>query len=109
MTYKNTNRRDTNETPIVDLWRRCGCVCIQLHPGQSADWIVAARNGIHIVEIKTHLRHWTLTDDEKRLQAALEALGLKLEIVETMRDAVELIGQIPVDYEMVRRMDAVGR
>ena len=92
MTYRNTNKRDANEGPIVELWRAAGCELIQLRPGQGADWVVIASNGVHVVEIKNP-DGWQYTDAELALKNSAEELGQRYETVFTIEDAARMIGR----------------
>lgn len=86
------NKRDANEGPIVEAWRACHCALIEMQPGQGCDWIVVAPNGVHIVEIKRPGK-WTLTPDELRTKCETEAAGGKYNIVETVADALRMVGR----------------
>lgn len=86
------NRRDNNESRIVEFWQALGCVWIPQSRHSGFDGVLVARNGVHIVEIKNPARRWTLTDAEQRRRAEVEAAGGVYNIVCNDDDARILIG-----------------
>ena len=92
MTYKGTNRRDANEAEIVVFWRQIGCIWIPMKPGQGFDGLLIDRSGMYIVEIKNPEVSWNLTDDESSLAHAVEELGGEYNVIQTLKEAAELIG-----------------
>jgi hypothetical protein len=98
------NRRDANEGPIVAFWRGFGCFWLPLIPGQGADGVLIAQNGIHLVEVKNAQTRWKLTPDELALKAIVEATGQRYNVIETIEDAARLI-----DREVWDESERVGR
>lgn len=91
MTYRQNNR-DKNEAALIELWRACGCFVSQMDRMKGYDLvIVCPRTGVHIVEIKNPAYKWTLTDDEKKIKAEVEAAGGRYNIIETDEQARRLV------------------
>ena len=85
MTYKNTNKRDLNESAITEYWRGIGAALVQGRPGQGYDWLVLYRGQIHLVEIKG--AHGKLTICEQLMQRECERCGIQYNIICTVDDA----------------------
>lgn len=86
------NNRDKNEAALIELWRACGCMVIQMDRMKGFDLIVICpRTGTHLVEVKNPVQKWTLTDAEKRVQSEVESVGGGYNIIETLEQAEALI------------------
>lgn len=88
----HANRRDKNESAIVEAFRRCACTVIPMQPGQGFDLLVIAPNGIHLVEVKNSDYSWELTQPESLLKIQAEQVGQVYSVIETVEDALRLIG-----------------
>ena len=88
----HANRRDQNEPPIVEVLRRLGCVVIQMQPGAGFDLLVIARNGVHLVEVKNPAYAFELTHYESLLKINVEAIGGEYHVIQSLEDAVRLVG-----------------
>jgi len=91
MTYKNTNKRDSNEKEIVEFWRACGCIWIPMVPGQGFDGLLIHHGCVSVVEIKNPETSWKLTPDELELSQRIEAQGGKYHIVEGLAGAASFM------------------
>jgi len=88
------DRRDKNEARIVNVWRGLGYTWIPMKPGQGFDGLLITPHAIHVVEVKNGKRSWTLTDCEARTKERIEALGQSYDIVESLDDALALVGAL---------------
>lgn len=86
-------RPDSNKRELVDFWRRIGCVVLVHDVYAGCDLtLVCPKTGVHLVELKTPATRADLTPREKKLQAELEEVGGKLEIVCDLDEAARLAG-----------------
>ena len=85
------NRRDLNEAAIVSFWRCVGCYWIPFVPGQGADGLLFALNGVHLVEIKNPETSWKLTPEELALKSSVERMGHKYNVIQTLDEAQGLV------------------
>lgn len=90
MGYKNTNRRDENDSDIVEVFRRFGVPLIQGLPGQGFDYIAGLPSGIKLVEIKFPGRE-KLTEKEKKVQ---ELFGDDFVVITIVEEAIALAREI---------------
>lgn len=86
------DKRDANERDIVLFWRSLGYFWLPMDRHAGFDGILVTRNCVNIVEIKNPAVKWRLTENEKACQEQVEGLGQKYNIVQTLRDASELVG-----------------
>jgi hypothetical protein len=103
------SKRDRNEPAIISLLHRLGAQVIQLEPGQGADLIVIAENGIHICEVKNPAYKWELTQDESLMKMRVERVGQQYHILQTVEDAARLLGREVVDWQAALERDEAGR
>ena len=90
MTYKNSNRRDKNETEIIAFWRSVGCLWIQMPPSAGFDGLLIDGPVMHIVEIKNPAGRMVLTDREQTLKNQIEIRGGNYNIIRTLDEAGRL-------------------
>jgi Holliday junction resolvase len=86
------DKRDANEKEIARFLERVGCEVIRQDRHAGFDLLVIAPAGIYVCEVKNPARAWTLTDAEKEMQARIEQIGQKYNIIETVEDAAKLVG-----------------
>lgn len=87
---------DANQPEIVKAWRRAGAVVIHTHTLKNAfDTLVFFRGEIFCAEIKDGekpLSQRRLTDGEKKCKQDLQSVGVKYWIIESIPEALEMIG-----------------
>ena len=86
-----SDKRDDNEANLIELWRRAGCVTIQMSRDAGFDLVVISpRNGVHLVEVKMPGKY-TLTKNERETCLDVEQVGGVYNIVQTDEQALELV------------------
>jgi hypothetical protein len=93
MTFKHTNRRDSNEKDILALWRRMGAKWIPMGPGIGFDGLLIFGADKHVVEIKRPECRGRLTEAELECKEAIEAMGGSYEIITDLEEAAKLLGK----------------
>ena len=87
-----SDKRDANESELVDALRQIGCVVIPMDRHAGFDLIVVSpRTGVHIVEVKNPLRRWKLTANELETKARITHAGASYEIIETVEDVMRMV------------------
>ena len=95
MGYK-TNRRDTNEETLVELWRQMGCVWIPKPRENGFDGVLCRCQRVWIVEIKDGGKPPSarqLTPNERKRKRELEDVGVRYNVIENEQQAIELLGK----------------
>lgn len=90
-------RVDSNQTEVVKALRSLGAEWIPTSgdPKIGMDGILCFRGKVHLVEIKNgelSASRRRLTDTEKDRKAQVERAGVKYNVIESVEDALELIG-----------------
>lgn len=90
-------RTDNNQASIVSALRRLGCEWIPTSgdPKIGFDGVLCFRSCQYIVEIKNgdlSPSRRQLTDTEKKRKAQVESVGVKYNVIETLDEALVMIG-----------------
>jgi hypothetical protein len=93
------NRKDANQTIIVQALKRAGAVWVDLTDSASAgmDGLIAFRGQLLPAEIKDGNKPASarkLTSNEQKRKEELEYKGVKYNVIESVDDALRLIGAI---------------
>lgn len=86
------SKRDANESGLIELWRKLGCVTIEMDRRAGFDLIVVCpRTGVNLIEVKDGSKRWKLTDRERALCAEIQRVGVTYSIVTNETEALQLV------------------
>ena len=91
MTYTR-NRRDANESAILDALRAVGAAYIQMGTEAGFDLLVLHHYEIYICEIKQPSKGDKLTTKERVTRITANLQGVEYNIITTPEEMLELLG-----------------
>lgn len=95
---KRSAKVDSNQPEIVAALRKAGCYVLHLHQLKNAfDLLVFWRGHVWCVEVKDGGKPPSkrkLTEGEQECKKSMEAVGVKYHIVESVDQALILVGAI---------------
>lgn len=89
MTYTD-NKRDTNETPIIQALKAAGASVKQMDRLAGFDLLVAYQEQLYVVEVKT--KTGMLTNAEQLYKRELSWQGITYHVIRSVEEALQMIG-----------------
>ena len=93
MTLYSRQRRDANESEIVEALRRAGVYVNIMPTGAGFDLLCAWAGMVKIVEVKVPGTN-TLTDAERKLHDALKFNDVRYHVVHSADEALDIFGML---------------
>jgi hypothetical protein len=85
-------KRDDNEAEIIQFVRSVGAGAQKMDKSAGHDWTIYFLGRVYIAEVKNPAYKWKLTKREQELREMLEAHEVTYWILESWKDAADMLG-----------------